>query len=275
MGYLERINHAFEQAPHLSITPSSRIVIMSDCHRGVGNANDNFLKNELLFTTALKTYYQNGYTYIELGDGDELWENRSLHAIRYIHEHVFCILKQYKKAGRLYLIYGNHDMVKSHMTDADGFDYYSGLLLDDCQTKQTLYLTHGHQADFLNSVLWKFARFIVRYVWKPLEQFGALDPTSAAANYHIKDKTEQRLLNWAVQNGHPLICGHTHRAATGSRTSPYFNSGCCIYPNSITALELERRCLTLVKWTLSTCENRTLYVAREPMSQEIPIDELF
>lgn len=274
MGYLERISRAFEQAPHLCVTPSSRIVIMSDCHRGVGNANDNFLKNEILFTTALKTYYQNNYIYIELGDGDELWENRNIHAIRYIHEHVFCILEQYKKAGRLYLIYGNHDIVKSRMSDTDGFDYYSGLLLEDSITKKELYLTHGHQADFFNSVLWRFTRFLVRYVWKPLEQIGVLDPTSAAANYRTRDKTEQRLLNWAVQNQHPLICGHTHRATTGSHTSPYFNSGCCIYPGSITALELERRCLTLVKWTLSTHDNRTLYVAREPMSPEIPIDNL-
>lgn len=274
MGYLKRISHAFEQVPHLPLTPYSRMVIMSDCHRGAGNSNDNFLKNSTLFTTALQTYYKNGYTYIELGDGDELWENRSIDPIHYMHEQVFCILKQYKKSDRLYMIYGNHDLIKSQPSYTDGFDYYSGLILEDNVTGQTLYLTHGHQADFFNSVLWKFTRLLVRYIWKPLEQIGVLDPTSAAANYRRKDRTEQRLADWAVKNQRPLICGHTHRATTGNHKSPYFNSGCCIYPDSITALELEKRCLTLVKWTLAAREDRTLYVARKPMSPEISIDEL-
>lgn len=67
---------------------------MSDCHRGIGTSSDNFLKNQHLFFAALKYYYKRGYTYIELGDGDELWENRSMKNIVEVHDEVFEMFAQ-------------------------------------------------------------------------------------------------------------------------------------------------------------------------------------
>ncbi|MCI8372541.1 MAG: serine/threonine protein phosphatase [Lachnospiraceae bacterium] len=274
MGYLERISRAFEKAPCLPLTPSSRIVLMSDCHRGTGNANDNYLKNETLFLSALRTYYKNGYTYIELGDGDELWENRRIEQIQRIHDNTFCLLDKFYNSKRLYLLYGNHDQVKKNKC-CGPYQYYEGLILRDCLTGRNIYLTHGHQADLLNSTLWKLARFLVRYIWKPLELYGVTDPTSAADNYKIKEKSEQRLNHWALKNHGILVTGHTHRAMTGSSENPYFNSGCCIYPGSITALEITNRKFLLVKWTLGVRDDHTLYVTREVLSNEISISEIF
>lgn len=269
MNYLNRISHAFDYAPLIPITENSKFVIMSDCHRGIGNANDNFLKNEHLFLAALQTYYKLGYTYIELGDGDELWENRHIASIQKIHDNVFCLLKQFREANRLFMIYGNHDYIKSYGKCCHEFTYYAGIILEDCRSKKQLYLTHGHQADIWNSSFWKLSRFLVRYLWRPLELFGIPDPTSAAKNYQLRKKTELRLLSWADLTHHTLICGHTHRAAIGTPASPYFNSGCCIYPGSITALELCNHQLTLVKWTLSIKDDRTLYVSREALSDPV------
>ena len=76
MSYSTRITQAFCHAPVLPLNSSSRYVLFSDCHRGSGTANDNFLKNQHLYIAALRHYYQNQFVYIELGDGDELWENR-------------------------------------------------------------------------------------------------------------------------------------------------------------------------------------------------------
>ena len=81
----KRLNAAFAHAPVLPLTPSSRYILFSDCHRGCGTNNDNFLKNQNLYFAALQHYYTHGYTYIELGDGDELWENRSFDTIKSIH----------------------------------------------------------------------------------------------------------------------------------------------------------------------------------------------
>ena len=78
MSTEKRITEALEGALRLPLTPQSRYILMSDCHRGTGNANDNFLKNEYLYLAALQYYFAGNFTYIELGDGDELWENTDM-----------------------------------------------------------------------------------------------------------------------------------------------------------------------------------------------------
>ena len=144
-----RLDKSFRTAPVLALTPHSRIVLISDCHRGVGNSNDNFLKNQHLYFAALQSYYKLGFTYIELGDGDELWENRSLTAIREIHGNVFWLLSLFASEGRLYQLYGNHDHV---LKGSSEMPHLEGLILKVCDFGTQapcleFYLTHGHQAD--------------------------------------------------------------------------------------------------------------------------------
>lgn len=304
MGWYARISKAFSNAPVLSLDCSSRFVLFSDCHRGVGNSNDNFLKNQHLYLAALNHYFQRGSTYIELGDGDELWENRSLTRIIDIHTDVFCLLREFHRRERLYMIYGNHDHCKKNdrycakhcsachchnLSDQTphwhispdskekdvtellpDFRFLSGLILHDTISQREIYLTHGHQADFLNSTLAPLSGFLVRYLWKPLEGIGVLDPTSAARNYTKKKKTEQRLAAWASQEQKLLITGHTHRPMTGNPSSPYFNTGSCVHPSCITCIEIESRRITLVKWMMETRADLSLYVVRKEL--EPPVD---
>lgn len=283
MGADRRLNHAFLHAKVLPLTPSSRYVLISDCHRGIGTSNDNFLKNQNLYFAALQHYFARGFTYLELGDGDELWENRSFAAIKSIHNNTFWMLSRYYREGRLYMLYGNHDMVKKEGRYAahhytyypcstcqekelfPGITFYEGIILKNAQSEKDIYLTHGHQADFFNSVLWKTSRFLVRYIWRPLEQIGFLDPTSAAKNNTKKKKTEQVLSEWAAKKGCLLITGHTHRPMLEPSAS-YYNTGSCVHPRCITCIEIEALKITLVKWTLATRKDRSLYVAREVLS---------
>ena len=95
MGYHSRIDHAFEGALRLPLNMDSKYVIFSDCHRGTGEANDNFIKNEFIYIAALNYYFNKNFTYIELGDGDELWENRSMDAIKNMHQQSFDILSDF------------------------------------------------------------------------------------------------------------------------------------------------------------------------------------
>ena len=286
MSYDSRLLRAFQNAPILPINAGSRYVLISDCHRGSGNSNDNFLKNQNLYFTALKHYYECGFTYIELGDGDELWENRKMSQIIEIHNNVFWLLSLFYKADRLYMIYGNHDMEKKRpgygdtvcssyfCTDSQcqkplfpGLTFYEGLILQNTSQNFQLFLTHGHQADFLNSTCWQLSRFLVRYLWKPLEHFGVLDPTSAAKNYRRKDKTEQKLSHYAKTHNRPLITGHTHRPRLDSEDLYYINTGSCVHPRCITCIEIVCGSIFLVKWSLSTRDDRSLYVAREVLSE--------
>lgn len=287
MSWYSRLQRAFVDAPVLPLHSGSRYLLISDCHRGNGTSNDNFLKNQNLYFTALKYYYENGFTYIELGDGDELWENRRMSQIIEIHNNVFWLLSLFYKEKRLYLLYGNHDMEKRRQTYSDticplyfctdsqcmkplfpGLTFYEGLILESCHPQSSLYLTHGHQADALNSSFWWLSRFLVRYIWKPLEHFGMLDPTSAAKNYTCKEKIERRLTHFAKKEGISLICGHTHRPMLNPENTSYRNTGSCVHPRCITCIEVENCRLTLVKWTLDTRKDRTLYVSREVLSTD-------
>ena len=287
MSFQSRISHAFDRAPILPLDDSSRYVLFSDCHRGSANSNDNFLKNQHLYFSALKYYYQQNFTYIELGDGDELWENKKMEQIIEVHNNIFWLFRKFAEDNRLYLLYGNHDIVKRNpsyssrhcscffCTDSQQVQplfpdmiYYNGLILEDISGLR-LYLTHGHQADLLNSVFWRLSRFLVRYVWQPLEHTGVTDPTSAAKNNHRKTATEKHLVSWANNKQQILITGHTHRPRLNMTDPYYFNTGSCVHPRCITCIEIQDRTLTLCKWAIDTYPDGTLYVAREELAEPI------
>lgn len=286
MHYDSRLKKAFANAPVLPLAASSPYIIFSDCHRGNGTSNDNFMKNRHLYFTVLSYYYELGFTYIELGDGDELWENRNMSQIIATHTDVFWLFSLFHRQKRLYLLYGNHDMEKRKGKPLfPGQTFHEGLILEDSQTEKRLYLTHGHQADFLNSTLWPLSRFLVRYIWKPLEHLGVPDPTSAAKNYVRKERTERKLSAFALQENMPLMCGHTHRSMLNPESPFYMNTGSCVYPHSITGIEIFNNRLFLIKWTenasrhslqsaTSPCftyhlmeqKDRTLFITREVLS---------
>lgn len=91
----KKLNRILSTADSIPFNAQSKIIIMSDCHRGQGNNGDNFLPNQLLFFGALEYYYDNGFTYIELGDGDELWENRKIKPIIEAHSDAYWMMSQF------------------------------------------------------------------------------------------------------------------------------------------------------------------------------------
>lgn len=293
MSTSARLSKIFENAEVIPYDACSRFVIASDCHRGIGNWGDNFLPNQNLFFAALKYYYQKDYTYIELGDGDELWENRNMQQIIQVHSNVFWLLSRFYEEGRFYMLFGNHDKIKQNkkFLQASCHQYYcesaneyfrlfpnlkvhEGIILHNWCTRVLLFLTHGNQGDFINDRGWRIGRFLVRYLWRPLELVGVNDPTSAAKNYSKKSKIEQRLSDWAEDNRTILIAGHTHRPYFSSPgEGMYFNDGSCVHPRCITNLEIENNNITLVKWSVMTREDRSLYVGREVLEGPVYLRE--
>ena len=106
---MTRLTEAYRDARVELIDDTSRYVIMSDCHRGDGSKSDEFLKNKNSFTAAMDYYWKNGFTYVEAGDGDELWEHDFKHIIR-ANRAVWEQLRQFHQAGRLIRMWGNHDL---------------------------------------------------------------------------------------------------------------------------------------------------------------------
>jgi len=295
LSFSKRLSNVLKNAYAIPFDDNSRIIIMSDCHRGIGNWGDNFLGNQNIFFAALYYYYENGYTYIELGDGDELWENRSIEDIIQAHNDTFWLLSLFYKKKRLYMIYGNHDIIKrnpkytqtkcreffcdnanSYIALFPGIQIPEAILLTNIYTNDTILLTHGHQADFLNDRLSALSGFLVRYLWRPLELIGIKDPTSAAKNNTKKNKIEKRLAEWSRKNRQFLICGHTHRPVFPKvGESLYFNDGSCIHPRCITGIEIQSGTISLVKWAIMTRPDRSLYVGREVLEGPVRLSDYF
>lgn len=263
---MKKLDKIFNKSKKININKNSKIVIMSDCHRGIGNDLDNFLDNKKIFESALRYYYNNGFTYIELGDGDEMWEVKEYKKIIQQYIDSFKLLKKFNDVNRLIMIYGNHDMAKKSFSIMKKYfyTYYNEITKKDEELLRNLipcealvlnynnldiFLIHGHQVDFLNSNLWKLSRFLVRYVWRFLEYGGINDPTSAAKNNKVKNSVERKLQKWSNKNNTILIAGHTHRAIFPlSNNGLYFNDGSCIHPDGITCIEIINGCIRLVKW---------------------------
>ena len=283
MSVSKKLSKAYENAKVIPFNNNSKIVLISDCHRGDGSWNDSFAHNQTIFFAALGYYYDRGYSYIELGDGDELWENKDMETIIDMHSDVFWKMSKFYEECRFYTIYGNHDMVKKdklfaqkklnsyYDEDKKEFVYlfpditiYESIILKDESNQKEIFLVHGHQGDFLNDTIWKVTRFLVRYLWRPLEALGVRDPTSTAKNYKKRGKVEERVIDWANKKKQMIIIGHTHRPSFPDLGETlYFNTGSCIHPICITAIEINRGNISLVKWCTSVNQFQMLGIGRE------------
>lgn len=286
-----RLNQVLESAKEIPFTNRSKIVFMSDVHRGDGSRADDFLPNKQLYVHALMHYYRSGYTYIEIGDGDELWENMGFQRIVAAHEDVFRLLRRFHHSRRLYMIWGNHDMVKKrravvrrhlhyHYNRAerkrvpllDGLEVHEGLVLKHLDTGRRVLVVHGHQADFLNDQMWVVACALTRYVWRLLEILGFQDPISPAKNHVKRNRVERLLVQWARDYGQIMIAGHTHRPSfPGVDDAPYMNDGSCVHRGCITAIEIQRGSIALVRWCEKGRQSGSRLFIREVIAGPRPL----
>ena len=283
MSVQKRLSEVFNKSEKIVFNNSSRIVLISDCHRGDGSWADDFSKNQNLFFTALQHYYNNQYTYIELGDGDELWKNKNPNDIISEHKNAFWIMSQFLQKNRLYLIFGNHDICKrrNKFMKKYFYEYYNeakhqvvpifkdikvheGLILEHEDTKNKIFLVHGNQGDILNDKLWRLTCFLVRYIWRHLELIGVKDPTSTNKNYKRKEWIEKQMMKWVEKENQMLIAGHTHRPVFSKVNEvSYFNDGSCVHPRCITCIEIFEGNIMLVKWSIKVKEDGVLFAGRD------------
>ena len=283
MSSQKRLSRAYTKAKVIDFDDRSKFILFSDCHRGDNSFADEFANNRNIYFHALRYYFNEGFQYCELGDGDELWEHLSFEPLFEAHKNVYLLMKRYHEENRLHLIYGNHDMVyknpeyvKKHLQTYfdpkeekdtvlfQDLTFHEAILLKHQRTGQEIFLTHGHQADFMNYHGWRFQRFLVRVLWKPLQVWGIADPTSPAKNNKELIKVEKRIKKWILHNNLIMtIVGHTHRPRFPEPGDiPFFNDGSCVHPRSITGIEIEEGKISLIKWQISTKEDGTLQIVR-------------
>jgi predicted phosphodiesterase len=290
-----RLTQVFDEAPVIAFDDEDKFILIGDCHRGDNSWADDFTHNQSLTFHALQHYLKHDFAYVEVGDGDELWENPDFEAVKRAHSHIYWLMSCFHERGRLHIIFGNHNadwkdpqcveeqfcVHHNEVTQKDetlfpGLKIHEGLVLHHEPTGKRLFVTHGHQGSLATDYLWPVSRFLVRFLWKPLQLVGLHDPTSPAQNNTTRHKVENSLIRWIVeQDDQPLICGHTHRPVfpdAGER--PYYNVGSAVHPRCITGLEIEGGALCLVKWWVTANDEGLLQVTRKVLEGPRPIAEV-
>jgi UDP-2,3-diacylglucosamine pyrophosphatase LpxH len=245
-----RLNKVFERSESVWFDDDSRIVFFSDCHRGDNGRSDSFKHNKEITVRALDHYYRQGFTYVEIGDGDDLWQVSNFHSIVQAHGCVFDRLQRFQDEGRLYMILGNHEIGRGqrHLVRKGNLVAEEGLVLRHGESGKTIFVVHGHQADFFSDLLIPISRLTVRHLVKKLHALGLahhqreisslMNGAEMGAN-SFASRLEKPLVAWAEAHRRIIVCGHTHRAAYPlPGKPPYFNSGSCVYPGFITALSV-------------------------------------
>lgn len=278
----QRLTRAYQRAKVKCFDDTARFVFFSDCHRGDDSVSDEFARNQNIFLRALDYYYRNNYIYVEVGDGDELWEYPKFKHIRLAHSDVFIALKKFYDKKRLIIIYGNHNIylkskkfVKDHyyffydeyMQDMielfKGVKPIEALVLKRKNSGQEILVLHGHQGDLMNDQLWRLSMFLLRYFWKFMHVVGFENPSSPARNMYRRHKVEKNYKKWILKHKMMLICGHTHRAKYPKKGElPYFNTGCCTNTRGIPAIEIIGGKILMVNWRIRAAANGTLQVER-------------
>ncbi len=294
MKTMERLTEAYRTATVLEFDDTSKYVWLSDSHRGDGSMSDEFMKNKNIFVAALKGYHSDGFTLIEAGDNDELWEFKPRHVIK-ANGIVFNWIRKFHADGRYLRMFGNHDFdladpakvrdafemaPNPHTAEMEpflpGLVVHEAILLRHRETGRELLTVHGHQGDFSNDQNWRMTRLSFRLFWKHMHAFGIRSPSSPVRNSFKRHKVERNYNKWIRSTGVPLICGHTHRERFPRGDDlPYFNTGSCVFPSYITGLELVDGALSLVGWRVEPDGNRFLRIRKSTLVGPRPIETLY
>jgi UDP-2,3-diacylglucosamine pyrophosphatase LpxH len=291
MYFFQRLSEVFRHSPEMEFDDTAKFILISDCHRGDNSPGDNFAPNEPIFLNALEHYYNKGFTLFELGDADELWENTLFTRLKESHPDSYRLLAKFYRNNRYHMLLGNHDLVKKNrkfrrrdlsFLDPErreplfpGIKPYASLILRYRPTGQKIFLSHGHYGDLMNDRFWRLSRWLVRYLWRPLEiYFKIPNPISPATNPRKKNRSEALCAKWVTENRQMMIMGHLHRSAfPQSGQALYFNTGCCVFRDCITGIEIANGTIALVQWNLQTHKGRKA-IGRSIIGGPARLDEL-
>lgn len=202
---------------------SSRVIFLSDVHRGVRNAADDFRQNERAYNSALAYYLRMGHTLILLGDVEELWEERPA-AIFAAYPRTYELEAQFHQEGRYLRIWGNHDDLWQHERKVrqllqpvygdPPLRVFESMLMDVVDGEEvlgTLLLTHGHHGDAKSSRWAWLSRQVIRYFWRFYQRLTRATPNMPAVDWELRHKLNRAMSLWALrQPGLILFTGHTH-----------------------------------------------------------------
>lgn len=281
---------------------TDKFIIFSDHHKGNKDHGDDFANNEPNYMAALEYYLINNFTYINLGDSEELWKyspeqviSKNINALR--AEAKFQQLNRYHKT------FGNHDITWKNKLDVNRWfkdiftlplPVWEGILLKTNVNDKPLsiFLTHGHQGDKMSDNN-SLSTWLVAHVWRPVQRYLEINVNTPAKDFVLRDRHNIMMYEWSSHRENlALITGHTHKPvfASGlysdhpnntinvekidkankqSRLKPsYFNSGCCCYNDTdITGVEIADGEIRLIKWHLQNNKSNRVILEQANIQQ--------
>lgn len=227
---LSRVLNASRAEGAALLAENHRYVIFSDHHKGGGTGADDFMFSKQTYGRALDHYFEQGYTLIILGDGEELWEE-PIERVLETHGDLLANEARFHEQGRYLRVFGNHDsnwasagQVKKHLHPIfPDLEVKEGLLFQyndpDPGSSGELFLVHGHQGTLDSEFFAPISRVIVRAVWRTFQILFRYAGTTPAKSARLRGKHDTLMYQWASEQGKLLlIAGHTHRAIWSSRT---------------------------------------------------------
>lgn len=204
-----------------------RFIIFSDQHKGAKDGSDDFAFAEKNYLYALEYYNQHNFHFISLGDGEELWENtisevKKYNTASFEKEKLFLQRKAFTK------VFGNHDLdwgnsplagLELQSIYGQKVPIYEGVIIKTNNGKPLeIFLTHGHQGDFLSDGNW-FSKWFVSNIWAPFQSYLRINPNTPAFQDHLKTDHNRFMYEWITQQKNMLlITGHTHQPVFQSLT---------------------------------------------------------
>lgn len=207
---------------------SGRFIIFSDQHKGGRDGADDFMMAEPNYLAALDHYNRNNFSFVCLGDSEELWEN-SLGKVKKHNEKCFEAEKKFVERDAFIKIIGNHDLYWTNDPFAwwqvkkifgKDMTVYEGVVLTIQIDGKPFHIfcTHGHQGDAQSDGNW-FSKFFVARIWAPLQAYLRINPNTAAYDTEKKTLHNEIMYEWSSQQTDTLlITGHTHQPVFASLT---------------------------------------------------------
>ncbi len=227
--YAHILNNPGRKGPLIEFSgDNEKFIVLSDQHKGAKNGSDDFAAAEKNYLAALEYYNENNFYYINLGDGEELWEN-TFAAVKKNNTLSFEKEALFLQRNAFIKIFGNHDLdwgnnplanINLESIYHQKVSIYEGAILRTAINGASLdiFLTHGHQGDKQSDGNW-FSKWFVANVWAPLQSYLNINPNTPANNDQLKTEHNNLMYQWSSSRKNLLlITGHTHQPVFNSLT---------------------------------------------------------
>jgi hypothetical protein len=260
----------------LNVDAADKFIIFSDQHKGNRDYADDFSGNEFNYLKALEYYHRQNFSFINLGDSEEIWKYK-VEAVLPKNEKAFAAEAAFQP-NKYFKTFGNHDIIWKNKWDVERLlknyftlplPVYEGIILKTTVADEalTIFCTHGHQGDKMSDNN-AFSTWVVAHIWAPIQRYLKINVNTPSKDYSLRNKHNQLMHQWSSNRKNVLlITGHTHCPVFASgkySTHPsnkiekdaheklkpsYYNTGCCCFSDGdITGIEIEDGYIRLIKW---------------------------